>query len=266
MTTEELVKVLRDSVNISNKESGVEDGAVIALSDDDLKLSLKVSMSRTFPDITDFEDLPDGSAYPIILLSKIDMYLRLAVLRAEQVNLVADNNNQLQQGQRFDHYMKLAEEARTEYENWVNDDSSGGCVQSYDVLLVNRHFTKRNYELTPTPKVTLKINNVTTESADVNWGVSNVNHFGRYEVYVSDSPIVDKYKEGAYAQDKIDEKAKLVKRTSNIRNNVYKVKDLEAEKTYYIAVVCIERNQVFGYTEKSFTTLAELQNTDELEI
>jgi hypothetical protein len=42
------------------------------------------------------------------------------------------------------------------------------------------------------------------------------------------------------------------------------VSNLESGTTYYIAVFSIERNQVFGYSEMSFETLAELEDEEEV--
>src|SRR5574344_351506 len=140
LTVDDMVRVLRDNVNVQYTEAEVTDSAFLSMTDDDLKLYIKLGVTRAFPDVSDLDDLPEGSEYPVVLLAKTELYLKLAVLKA-------DKNNQLKQSQRFAHYMKLVEEARTEYKNWVKEDSTGK-VQSFNVLLSNRHYTHRNYELT----------------------------------------------------------------------------------------------------------------------
>ena len=264
LTINDMVKVLRDNVNVQYTEAEVTDSAYLSMTDDDLLLYIKLGVTRAFPDTTDLEDLPDGCEYPVVLLAKIELYLKLAVLKADKIDLTADNNNQLKQGQRFSHYMSLVEEVRTEYENWVNDDSTGK-VQSFNVLLSNRHYTHRNYELTPTPKVSLKIGTITNGSVDLSWSVSNTSHFGRFKLYVSKSPIIDMYKDGAKAEDKVSDEATLIKSTSNIRNNTHRVTGLEPETTYYVAIISVERNLVFGYSEKTFTTLEIYTEEEEIE-
>ena len=266
LTVEELVLLLRSSVNVQSEETEVVDPAYLTMTDDDIELFIKLGVSRAYPDITDLTDLPSGADYPIILLAKIELYTKLAVLKADKVDMGADNNNYLKQSQRFDHYMKLVDSAKAQYESWLdNEGVNGGVgVQSYDVLLSNRHYTQRNFEKQVTPKVKLKIDTVTSDSVSFHWSVSNTSHFGRFKVYISDRPIVDMFKEGATYDKKLDSEAKLVLSTSNIRNTYHMVSNLESGKTYYVAVISIERNQVFGYSEMSFNTLEELVDEEEV--
>ena len=263
LTVEDLIKLLRSSVNVQSEETEVVDPAYLTMTDDDIALFIKLGVSRAYPKITDLSELPSGSEYPITLLAKIELYLKLAVLKADKVDMGADNNNYLKQDQRFKHYMSLVEEARTEYESWLDNEGQGE-VSSYDVLLSNRHYTQRNFEKQVTPKVSLKIDQVTSDSVDFHWGVVNTSHFGRFKVYISKTPIVDMYKDGATYDKKVSEEAKLIVSTQNIRNTFHKVSNLDPETNYYVAVISIERNQVFGYSEKSFTTLAVLQDEEEL--
>ena len=266
LTVEEMISVLRSSVNVQipveDSDTTVTDEAYFTMTDDDIKLFIKLGVSRAYPDVVSLSDLPEGSEYPIILLAKIELYTKLAVLQANKVDMGADNNNYLKQDQRFQHYMKLVEEARQEYESWLDNEGQGE-VQSFDVLLSNRHYTSRNFEKQATPKVSLKIDQVTSNSALFSWDVTRTSHFGRFKVYISKSPIVDMYKEGVTYASKVSEEAKLLLSTQNIRNTYHKVENLESETTYYVAVISIERNQVFGYSEQSFTTLEELADEEE---
>ena len=266
LTVDEMVTILRSSVNVQFAEDGVIDSAYLTMTDDEIKLFIKLGCSRVYPELTDLRDLEDGSEYPIVLLAKIELYSKLAVLKADKIDLVADNNNQLKQSQRFDHYMKLVAQAKAEYDSWVEDTTSGaiGGVQSYNVLLANRHHTRRNYELTQAPKVKLNIDTVSNDSIDFSWSVSNTSHFGRFKVYLSTSPIIDMYRDGAKAEDKISKEATLIKSTSNIRNNYHRVTGLLPNTAYYVAVISVERNLVFGYAEKSVTTLEEFVEEDEV--
>ena len=121
LTVDELLELLRSAVNISNEEAGVEDSGYLNMTDEELTTFLKLSISKVYPSVEDFEDLPPGSAYPIVLIAKKELYLKLAVLKANLIDLTADNNNQLKQSQRFSHYMALAENAQEEYEDWVEN-------------------------------------------------------------------------------------------------------------------------------------------------
>lgn len=263
LTVEDLIKLLRSSVNVQSEETEVIDPAYLTMTDDDIELYIKLGVSRAYPKVTDLSELPSGSEYPIILLAKIELYTKLAVLQANKIDMGADNNNYLKQDQRFQHYMKLIAQAKEEYESWLDNEGQGE-VSSYDVLLSNRHYTQRNFEKQITPKVNLKIGNVTSDNVSFQWSVTNTSHFGRFKVYISNEPIIDMYKEGVTYDKKVDEEAKLVLSTQNIRNTYHTVGGLNSETTYYLAVISIERNQVFGYTEMSFTTLKELEDEKEV--
>ena len=95
LTVKDLIGLLRSSVNIQNEESEVQDPAFLTMTDDDIELFIKLGVSRAYPNITDLGDLPDGSEYPIILLAKIELYTKLAVIKADKVDMGADNNNYL---------------------------------------------------------------------------------------------------------------------------------------------------------------------------
>lgn len=263
LSIDELVKILRSSVNVQNT-SGTIDPAYLSMTDDDIKLFIKLGVSRAYPNVTDLALLPNGSEYPIVLLAKIELYLKLAVIKADKVDMSADNNNYLKQDQRFKHYMKLVEEARAEYESWLDNEGQGE-VSSFDVLLSNRHYTQRNYEKQVTPIVALSIDQVTSDEVEYHFGVSNTSHFGRFKAYISESPIVDIYKDGATYSHKLSDDAKLILSTGNIRNTYHKLGNLEPNTTYYLAVFSIERNQVFGYKELTFNTLPLLEDEDEVE-
>lgn len=263
LTVQDLINALRSSVNVQSEEAQVIDPAYLTMTDDDIELFIKLGVSRAYPNVTDLSDLPNGSEYPVVLLAKIELYLKLAVLKADKVDMGADNNNYLKQDQRFNHYMKLVAEARAQYESWLENEGQGE-VSSFDVLLSNRHYTQRNFEKQVTPKVNLKIDQVTSDSVDFHWEVTNTSHFGRFKVFISTSPIIDMYKEGATYDKKLSGAEKLLVSTANIRNTYSRVNNLQVGVTYYLAVVSIERNQVFGYSEKSFTTLEVLPDEPEV--
>ena len=238
----------------------------LTMTDNDIELYIKLGVTRAYPNVTDFSELPSGSDYPIILLAKIELYTKLAVSVADGVDMGADNNNYLKQSQKFNHYMKLVDSAKAQYENWLDNEGfdGGQGVRSFDVLLDRRHYSQRNFEKQSTPKVSLKIDEVTTDSVKFRWGVENTSHFNRFKVYISKKPIIDIYREGYTYQSKLCEGFKLLVSTTNIRNVFHEVKNLEANTEYYLAVVSIERNQVFGFKEVSFTTLYLLPDEEEV--
>lgn len=261
LTVDEMIKTLRQSVNVTDAE-GVEDPAYSAMTDEDILLFIKMAVSRDYPDVEDLEDLPNGCEYGVILLAKIELYMKLAVAMVDQYDIGADNNNYLKRSQRFSHYMELAEEARLEYEDYADDEASSGGVQTYDLLLASRHYSVRNYNKGVLPVVKLKIGQITNDSVEFSWSVANSDFFGLYKVYISESPIVDMFNEGVSLEKKITEGAKLVKNTRNIRDCYHRVGGLKSDTTYYVAVFSQERNGLFGYSEKSFTTMSPLEDKE----
>lgn len=262
LTVDEMIRTLRNSVNIIDAD-GLEDPIYSAMTDEDILLFIKMAVSRDYPEVEDLEDLPSGCEYRLILLAKIELYMKLAVSMVDQYDIGADNNNYLKRSQRFDHYMKLAEEARQEYENYSDDElSSGGGVQTYDLLLSSRHYSVRNYNKGVLPVVKLKIGQITNDSVEFSWSVSNSDFFGLYKVYISESPIVDMFKEGISLEKKIMDGAKLVKNTRNIRDCYHRVGGLKPDTTYYVAVFSQERNGLYSYSEKSFTTMSPLEDEE----
>lgn len=255
LTIEELVRTLRSAVNIQQEEKEVIDPAYLSMSDDDLMLFIKLAVSRAYPNVMDLSELPNGSDYPVMLLAKIELYTKLAVMKADKVDMGADNNNYLKQDQRFQHYMKLVDSARNQYESWLDNEGQGE-ISSFDVLLDNRHYTHRNYEKQVKPKVLLIMDMITTNSIDFHWKVSNTSHFSRFKVFISNSPIVDMFSDGSMLHmNHVNKEAILVLSTSDIRHSQKRLVNLYPETTYYIAVLSIERNQVWGFAETSFNTL-----------
>lgn len=258
----DLIHLLRSMVNVENED--YEDKAYIKMSDEDLTMYLKLGMTRLFPSVEDFSDLPSGAEYPLVLVSKKELYLKLAVTEAPMYNITADNNNQLQRSQKFDHYMKLAENAQSEFENWEDEsgqiDPNTGIagVQAYDAYMTNRHYRSRNIRLSPAPIVRVNVVNIYSDSVEIRWKSFNNDHFGKFLVYINEKPIVDMFKKGSKAEDNINEGAKEVYSTFDFEDRALRIPDLKPETVYYIAVFSIERNQKFGYKEVVITTLEEV--------
>ena len=266
LSISDMISIIRNSVNIYTDEDGVTDSMYLTMSDEDITLYIKLGASRAYPDVEDLSDLPDGSEYAVVTLAKIELYLALATRRADKVDLGADNNNYIKLDQRFKHYMDLANALKDEYEQYLNNEGDGlGTINSFDVLLNSRHYTLRNYEKQRVPKVSLKIDSFSDTDVEFHWTLKNYSYFGRYKVYINEnSPVVDKFLNGARYIDKIAEGAKLIINTTNIRNVSHRLSGLKADTLYYIAVFEVERNQVFGYSEVSFTTLSAFEDEDEV--
>ena len=289
LSPQDLVTLLRRGVNVQipvqkvdeegnpvfdEKGEPVYDGTVtdpnyLTMTDDDLTLFIKLGVTRFLPDVQDLNDLPDGSEYAVVLLAKIELYLKLAVARAEKVDMGVDNNTYLKQSQKFEHYMKLVDEANGRYKDWLANEgaelSGIGIVNTYNVLLSNRHYSNRNCELQPAPKVKVKVNRVDLDSVEFSWGVSNFSHFGRFKVYFSRETIIDPFADGSTYDSLISPDAQCVVSTTDIRKVAHRVMGLTPDTDYHIAVVEIERNRVFGYSEVLFTTLKELEEEPDID-
>lgn len=251
LTTKELISFLRSSVNVSIE--GQNDPQYLQMTDEDLNLYIKLGVSRAYPDVETLEELPEGSEYPVILLAKMELYTKLAVARADKVDMSAGDGVSISLGQRFEHYMKLIGEAREQYSSWLNNEGQGK-VESFDVLLARRHYSARNFEKQDSPKVSILIDSLASDFVNFHWKIRNYTHFGAFKVYASEKPIFDVFKDGYSYTSKIDETATLVYNTSNIRDTSHSLKRLKPETTYYILVLAIEKNQVYGFKEVSFTT------------
>lgn len=262
LTVDELVRMLRNAVNVQQEESEVIDPAYLTMNDEDLTLFIKLAVTRAYPNVTSLTDLPDGSEYPIVMLAKIELYTKLAVLKADKVDMGADNNNYLKQDQRFQHYMKLVDSAKSQYDTWLDNEGQGEVI-GFEVLLDSRHYSHRNYEKQVRPKVSVYLDGATNNSVEFHWKVSNTSHFGRFKVFISETPIIDTFRDGATYSSKLSGNEKLVLSTSDIRNTSKRVSNLLPDTTYYIAVVSIERNQVWGYAEMSFTTLPLFEDEED---
>ena len=268
LTSKELISLLRDAVNIANSDAEVEDETVVKMSDETLMLYINLGLSQAYPSAESLDDAPDGSSAAIVMVAKKELYLKLAVLDAPLYDLTADNNNQLHRSQRFDHYMKLAEAAQKDYEDWLeNGDTTDPVtgisgVSSYNSYVYRRHFSQRNYQTAPRPKVRVKIRETTTESIAFEWSSVLNDRFACYYVYVSKGAVVNPYADGATVKDHLNDGAVLVKSTSDFRDTGHTITGLLPDTEYHIAVFSVERNGLWGFKEVAVTTLAEPESED----
>ena len=266
LSVEDLIATLRQEVDITNSAAGLTDQGLLDMTDEQIETLLKLGASRLDVDADNLQEaLDDGNSYPILLLAKIELFTTLATLKADLVDMNADNNNRLSLGQRWQHYNSLAENAQSAFDKWNedNDGSSGGTggvITSYNVILDSRMYTTRNYNEQKAPKVKLRIHHVDTTYAELEWAVSNISHFGLYRLYIGTSPVFDIYLDGGLSQDHITENARLIKTTLDIHDNHARIKNLTEGTTYFVAVVSVEKNGVYGYSQKSFTTLEETED------
>lgn len=254
MKVEEVISFLRESVCIQYKDAQIQDPAYLSMSDEDLLLYLNIVMTRDFTDYANLALLPESSVYGLVLLAKKELYYTLAVKEAPLYDIGADGAY-LKRSQRFEHYMKLVEDAEKSYETWLeNSEEYGfGTVNTYNVRVGNRYATRYNVENSPIPQVMLALSKLTTTSVNLDWKVKNLGRFFRYKVYMSESPIVDLYN----LSKKISDDAKLVAEIKDIHQCKCRITDLQPDTEYHFAVQAINLSYLSGYAEDIITTLSE---------
>lgn len=254
MTVEQIIHFLRLSVSIQDAENGnvvTADSEYLTMSDEDLLLYLNIVLTRNFPDIPSIAFISNEEIYPIITLTKKELYSTLAAKDAPLYDLGADNNNYLKRSQRFEHYMKLVAQADKEYADWLeNGGSDNGVIKSYKVTLSDRYSTRYNFENTAIPKVSVYASAVTDTIAEFWWKVKDLSRFYRYKVFISENPIVDMFD----LTNHIDEQASLIAEIKDIHQTKCRVTNLKPDTLYYIAIQVIDMSTVSGYAQTQFTT------------
>ena len=251
MTVDQMVAYLR--MNVSVQDSGtVQDSAYLSMTDEDIVLYMNIVLTRNYPDIPSLDYLPTEYVYPIILLSKKELYYALATKEAPLYDLGADNNNYLKRSQRFEHYMRLISQVDKEYEDYLENGGAGGnTLTSFDVLLSDRYATKRNYERGVIPALTVFVSGITDNSVELTWTVKNLSRFQDYKVYISESPIVDLFN----VSKQLSAEAKEVVTIKNVHQNKCRIEGLVPDTEYYVAVSVTSMSQLTGYSQQSFKTL-----------
>lgn len=250
MTVDQMIGYLRLNVSIQDPTGTVQDSAYLSMTNDELRLYMDVALTRNYPDIPSLDYLPTEYVYPIILLSKKELYHALAVKEAPLYDLGADNNNYLKRSQRFEHYMKLIAQVDKEYEDYLENGGAGGnTLTSFDVLLSDRYATKRNYEKGVLPALVLYIDGVTHNSVEISWK-AKFSRFQSYKVYVSKSPIVDLYN----VSKPLSADAKEVLTIKNVHQTSCRIEGLTPDTEYYVAVSATEMSSLVSYRQESFKT------------
>ena len=251
MTVDQMVKYLR--LNVSIQDSGtVQDSAYLSMTDEDIVLYMNIVLTRNFPDIPSLDYLPTEYVYPVILLSKKELFHALAVKEAPLFDIGADNNNYLKRSQRFEHYMTLIAQVDKEYEDYLENGGAGAnTLTSFDVLLSDRYATRRNYEKGAIPAPILYVIGVSETFVEIQWKVK-LSRFQSYKAYISDSPIVDHFD----LESPISKDAKEVVVIRNVHQTSCRIEGLIPDTDYYVAVVATEMSSLTGVAQESFKTLS----------
>ena len=251
MTVDQLVQYLRLNVSIQDPEGTVQDSAYLSMTDEEIILYMNVALTRNYPEIPSLDYLPTEYIYPIILLSKKELFHALAIKDAPLIDIGADNNNYLKRSQRFEHYMKLIAQVDKEYADYLENGGAGGnTLTSFDVLLSDRYATKRNYEKGVIPALSLYVSGVGETFVEIAWKVK-LSRFKEYKVYISKSPIVDLLN---VSKPVVEETEVLTIR--NVHQTSCRIEGLDPDTDYFVAVSATEMSSLTGYKQESFKTLA----------
>ena len=244
MTKAELVRYLRLNINIQNAD--VKDTTYLSMTDEDIELYLSVVLTRDFPEVPSLDLIPHEDIYPVVLLAKKELYFTLASVDAPLIDLIADNNNQIKRGQRFEHYMKLIAAVDEEYNQYNEDGGSGtrNTLTSYDVLISDRYATRRNYEKGFVPTLSLRVTGVTDTTIELMWSVQ-LSRFEKYEVYISEEQIYDEYS----ISNTVSPEAKLVAKILNVHQNKCRIEGLIPNTVYHVMVSATDKSSLVGRAE-----------------
>ena len=252
MTVDQLVAYLRLNVSIQDPNGTVQDSAYLSMTDEDIVLYMNIVLTRNFSDIPSLDYLPTEYIYPVILLTKKELFHALAVKEAPLYDMGADNNNYLKRSQRFEHYMTLIAQVDKEYEDYLENGGAGAnTLTSFDVLLSDRYATRRNYEKGVVPAPILYVVGASETSVEIQWKVK-LSRFQSYKVYISEEPIVDEFDVSSI----VSKSAKEVVTIHNVHQTSCRIEGLTPDTDYYVAVAATEMSSLTGVAQKSFKTLA----------
>lgn len=248
MPIQDIIKFLRQSIMVQDPEVVVVDDDFLSMTEEDFIPLLQIALSKIDPS-DDLFSLKQENLYPLILISKKELYHRLAVKSASDYSITSATGVQLKRAEVFDHYYKLIEEVEQDYKNYL---ATGVQVQLGEVLLSSRYFSERNYSLASKPQVLLSIDEVYKDKVELSWNLKRINKFAKYELYIGEKPIIDKYN-----KNEISKEARKVDTIRDIHRTLYRISDLKADTEYYVLLLVEERNGLQGFVELKFTTLTE---------
>lgn len=246
MTKQQIIDYLRRSLNLD--KSSVTSDPAYTFSDENLWDILAVVTPTHNPTYT-IETIPQNELQFVILLARREVYYRLASASAPFYPLEAEGAS-LRKDYRFEHYYKLIGLVTSQYESsWADFDSKANhVVKSYDVLLMSKHMTARNYRLSNAPDIELEVAKVESDWVGIKWTKPTTGVFSHYEVYLSESPILDDFTE------EIDPTAKRILTEYDIHKTKLKVTELKPSTSYYFLVISHDTNGLSGATEVEVTT------------
>lgn len=254
MDYQALIRYLRESCLIDDPELGT-DTQFLEMTDEDLQDMLMIADSKVSTSLPHLKG--ENKAYALVLYSKQDVYSRLSLKYAIQFNIEGEAGK-LEKSNRFTHFSTLLKMAKDEWNDYfreqkaqqdVSNTSNYSDLAQGQIFINNRYFSNRNITYHNNPVVVANAETIKTTSVDLSWQVKRINHFKEYKLYISESPIYDKFENVIVG--------KLIDTIRDFHRNAYRIKDLKPETTYYLAVVIEELNGLKGIHELVVTTEVE---------
>ena len=272
---DEVLKYFKRTFSTDSKR--FEDEAFLELDDEDFKMYIDMVLMRTYPQYSS-ERLPKSIMYEVLLLARIDLLRKLAVSTAPFYDISASDAGSISISQRFEHYNKLAEQAQSEYENYIKNKSliggnsnsggtdsngnlaeAGGTLTTLDVTLSNRYMTKYNSLVSVPPRLLLSLDSTSPNTAFISWNTYRFNpmDFKCYRVYlmkkVDGEKVIDTYTDPeTHFIRTINDKAKQIIEIGDKMIKDCALRGLEKGE-YSCAVEVVTQSGRYGSDEISFT-------------
>lgn len=235
-----IIKLLRDS--IEGQDKNILNDPAYVFSDEDLESILKLVTPFHNPLYT-IETIPDDEVYFVVLLAKKEVYYRLASSSAPFYPLEADGGG-LKKNVRFDHYLELIKLVNDEYNLLYSEFKANKPIQVGDIYLNKKRYLSKLYNNVDAPTIYLTLDYKGDTFINVSWSKSSSQYFAYYDLYISETPIIDEYSDNIISED-----AQLVKRFYDIHRTKYRISNLTQGKSYYVAIVVVDTFNLMGFSE-----------------
>ena len=162
------------------------------IGDEDLEEILNACLLKVEPNST-LDNVSSGSQYLLIILAKKEIFTRLATKSAPLYS-IKTKDSAVNKQERFDHYFQLIQQLDKEYKEELATGRNS-TIETGEVFIDGRYFTKRNYDHSSVPKGELTLDNAYIDKLEVSWTSfdNTKGKFGCYRLYICEQPIIDKY-------------------------------------------------------------------------
>lgn len=244
----DLINFIRTSVLVGNPSDSEynADDYFISLTDEQVELYLKVVISRDYSQYT-IDTLPYECAYPVTLLTKLDLYFQLATSVAMEYNLSSDDGS-LYRDQKYRHCLDMMTYLRSLYNDFVDDGGTGkNTLTSYDMIIESRNGTYRNYALSTVPSTEIVADAITDTYIELSLYITS-GSLSSIKIYLSNESIYDEY-------DPVSMEDYLIATYTDPHFYKTRITGLTELTDYVVTIAVTDLTGLTGYNELSFTTL-----------